>query len=111
MHVLLTPAIGLPLARLARQCWLNLPLDYPEFSFERLTVTEDQVELVVLAPHQIGTHPPIRGVIAHYKAMVSRLAGLGRSVWRPGYILEPAVRQKPASADSYLRSLIGDRVK
>ena len=108
------------LGRLARLAWLNLPLEYPEFSFERLTLVEHQVELVVLGPPQLGSHPAIRGVMAHYKAMVTRLAGLGRSVWRPGYSLELLASERRASpgfvaqgtiTPAYLRALIGDREK
>lgn len=109
-----------PLGRCARQAWLNLPLEYPEFSFERLTLDEHHVVLEVLGPPQRGSHPPIRGVLAHYKAMVTRLAGLGRTVWQPGCTVEPMAREWPGTfgarptgmiGPAYLRVLAADREK
>lgn len=82
-----TPQRGHPteLALLVRACWFNLTFDYPGYSFERLTLAPERVTAVIRGPHNKNAYPPLRGIIAHFKAAVTRAAALGHPVWTPGY--------------------------
>jgi len=77
--------VATPLGELARQRWLNLPLEHPGFGFERLVLFPDRLEALVRGPRRLGRPDPLRGVIAHFKAMVTRDAGQEGRVWEPGY--------------------------
>jgi len=75
------------LGELARQYWLNLPLDYPAFGFDMFAVLPDRFDALVRPP-AAASADLLRGVLAHYKAMVRKAAGEGPSPWALGYRVE-----------------------
>jgi hypothetical protein len=77
------------LGALIRERWMNLVAEYPEFGFERLEVHPDRIEALVRVPPCAEQLGQLRGVVAHFKAMVTRDAPAERSVWAPGYSAEP----------------------
>lgn len=74
-----------PLGHLARQAWFTLTWEYPGFSFDPLTIRPDRVESLVRGPLRPGRPDPLRGIIAHFKALVSRGAGVRSPVWGRGH--------------------------
>lgn len=83
------PGIPRPtaLGRLVRECWRNLPIEYPCYGFERLVLAPDRITAAVRGPTREGPYPPVRGIIAHFKALVTRASGRGLPVWAPGHVL------------------------
>lgn len=77
------------LGELVRERWMNLVVEYPDFGFEGLEVLPDRVEAVVRVPPAPEQLRLLRGVMAHFKAMVTRDAPAERPVWAPGYVVEP----------------------
>lgn len=73
-----------PLGELARQYWLNLPFDYPTVGFDMFAVLPDRFEALVRPPIDASAGM-LRGMVAHYKAMVRRAAGAGPGPWALGY--------------------------
>lgn len=78
-----------PLGVLARQYWLALPLEYPEMTFEWCQVQPTAVVALVRVPRSSG-RDVLRGVLAHYKAMVTRADRGNRRIWARGYAAVPA---------------------
>lgn len=74
-----------PLGQLARQSWFNLTWEYPAFSFDPLTIRPDRVESLVRGPQRPGRPDPLRGIIAHFKALVVRSTQGHGPVWARGY--------------------------
>jgi len=78
-----------PLGELARQYWLNMPLDHPGFGFDMFAVLPDRFDALVRVPVALSGHDLLRGVVAHFKAAVSRAAAPGVRVWRAGFEVVP----------------------
>jgi len=95
---------------MTREFWLNLIMDYPEYSFEPLLLTPDQLTAMVRGPHREGPYPPLRGIISHFKAAVTRAAGLSRPIWAPGYTVLSADDSRTANC-CYRAPGPGRRVK
>jgi hypothetical protein len=72
-----------------RLAWIDLPLEYPAFSFERYALTAAGLEALVVGPHTPGAFPPLRGVVAHFKGMVTRTLACSQTLWRPGSEIVP----------------------
>lgn len=73
------------LGELVRQRWLNMPLEYPTVGFERFAVHPDRFEALVRLGGGAGGRSPLRGIIAHFKATVTRDAPGESPVWAKGY--------------------------
>lgn len=73
------------LGELIRQRWRNLPLEYPEFGFERFTLFPERFEALIRVPGSRFGRSPLRGMVAHFKASVTRDAPDDQPVWRSGY--------------------------
>lgn len=85
------------LGELVRQRWLNMTLEYPEVGFERFAVHPDRFEaLVRLGGVQEG-RSPLRGIIAHFKAAVTRDAPGESPVWERGFQAVPLTSRNGTS--------------
>lgn len=73
------------LGELVRQRWLNMSLEYPDIGFGSPDVQPDHLVTVLHLPGGVDQGRVIRGVIAHFKATVTRDAAGERPVWAPGY--------------------------
>lgn len=91
------------LGTLARQFWLGLSLEYPEFTFEWFEVQPTAVVAVVRVPRS-SDRDVLRGVVAHFKAMVTRSAGHSGRIWDRRYAAVPVAQglrssgRRPGSA-------------
>lgn len=77
------------LGELVRQRWLNMILEYPEVGFERFAVHSDRFEALVRLPGGREGRSPLRGIVAHFKAAVTRDAPGESPVWERGFQAVP----------------------
>lgn len=93
------------LGELIHQRWLNMILEYPDVGFGWHQVHPDRVEMVLHLPRARDPEAVLRGLLAHFKAAVTRDAPAERPVWEPGYSLAVAASGNGTSRVSPSRAM------
>lgn len=75
------------LGELVHQRWLNMVMEYPDIGFGPHGVHPDRLEALLHLSDCGQPRRVVRGLVAHFKALVSRDAPGERPVWAPGYAL------------------------
>ena len=77
------------LGELIRQRWLNMTLEYPGVEFERFAIHPDRFEALVRLGGVHEGRSGLRGIVAHFKAAVTRDAAGESPVWERGFQAVP----------------------
>lgn len=85
------------LGELIRQRWLSMTLEYPAVEFERFAIHPDRFEALVRLGGVHQGRSALRGIVAHFKAAVTRDAAGESPVWERGFQAVPLTSRNGTS--------------